>query len=67
MSRTSNNQIIGGRLINGYDYKNQAWVKDGQYIRCGHPETMDCGCFGKVNQGVQTGAGGEGYFNGESN
>lgn len=63
MSRLSNNQIIGGRLINGYDYRNQAWVKDGRYQDCGHPETMKCTCFGRKKKGYQTGAGGKEYFN----
>ena len=31
MSRQSNDEIIAGRLINGYDYNNQAWVVDGKY------------------------------------
>ncbi len=34
-----------------FDYKNQAWVRDGKYARCGHPESMDCKCFGKVHEG----------------
>ena len=37
---------------NGYDYDNQAWYKNGVYIRCGHPDSMDCGCFGKTNEGM---------------
>ena len=32
--------------VNGYDYQRQAWVKDGRYLRCGHPPTMDCRCYG---------------------
>ena len=42
------------RLINGYDYKNQAWVKDGKYLRCEHPKTMACRCFGKEHEGEET-------------
>jgi hypothetical protein len=38
--------------LNGYDYDNQAWYKNGVYIRCGHPEAMDCQCFGKINEGM---------------
>jgi hypothetical protein len=34
-----------------YDYINQAWVKDGRYIACGHPESMACGCYGRVHAG----------------
>lgn len=35
-----------------YDYTNQAWVKDGKYIRCGHPESMNCGCYGRIHAGT---------------
>ena len=34
-----------------YDYTNQAWVVDGKYQRCGHPQDMDCACYGKIHQG----------------
>lgn len=34
-----------------FDYTNQAWVVNGKYVRCGHPETMDCQCYGKVHEG----------------
>jgi hypothetical protein len=52
VARTSNDQFDGqGILLNGFDYANQAWVKDGKYIRCGHPETMDCQCYGKEHAG----------------
>ena len=34
-----------------YDYENQAWVRNEKYIRCGHPESMDCQCYGKLNEG----------------
>ena len=63
MIRTSGNVITGGRLVDGYDYTNQAWVKNGVYVDCGHPsdflfaEEEKCGCFGRKNKGVQTGAG----------
>ena len=40
------------RLINGFDYKNQAWVKDGKYQSCGHPQA--CRCFGKKHAGEET-------------
>ena len=36
-----------------YDYKNQAWTKDGLYVRCAHAETMDCKCYGKLHEGEQ--------------
>ena len=34
-----------------FDYKNQAWVENGVYVRCGHPELMECGCFGRIHAG----------------
>ncbi len=34
-----------------YDYQNQAWVHDGKYVRCAHPETMNCKCYGKLHEG----------------
>ena len=54
MSRESNDRYIGNRLIDGYDYENQAWVIDGVYQRCGHPESMNCGCFGRKYVGYPT-------------
>jgi len=54
MSRTSTDQYANGRLINGFDYDHQAWVADGKYVRCGHPETMNCGCYGRVHEGEDT-------------
>jgi hypothetical protein len=33
-----------------FDYPNQAWVRNGRYIRCGHPESMDCGCYGREHE-----------------
>lgn len=34
-----------------YDYDKQAWIIDGKYQRCGHPESMDCKCYGKEHAG----------------
>lgn len=45
------NEQIAALNTNGYDYANQAWVVDGKYIACGHPEFMNCDCFGKVHAG----------------
>lgn len=36
-----------------YDYDRQAWTVDGRYVRCGHPETMQCGCYGREHEGEQ--------------
>lgn len=39
----------------GYDYTNQAWVINGKYENCGHPERMasQCAivCFGRIHKG----------------
>jgi len=42
MSRNSENEINAntGLLWNGFDYERQAWVIDGVYQKCGHPESM---------------------------
>ena len=54
MSRTSCDEYRNGRLMNGFDYHNQSWVIEGKYVRCGHPENMDCGCYGRLNEGKKT-------------
>lgn len=51
MSRASADQYKDGKLFNGYDYDNQTWVREGIIQRCGHPESMDCGCYGKLHAG----------------
>ena len=35
-----------------FDYTLQAWVVNGTYQRCGHPEAMDCGCYGRIHAGA---------------
>jgi hypothetical protein len=52
--RQSTNEYQDGRLMNGFDYDHQSWVVAGRYVRCGHPATMDCRCYGKVHEGEQT-------------
>jgi hypothetical protein len=51
MSRTSGNAYKEGLLWNGYDYIRQAWVKDGVYVSCGHPESIPCTCYGRKHEG----------------
>lgn len=34
-----------------YDYKNQAWTKNWIYMSCNHPDSMDCGCYGRLHAG----------------
>jgi hypothetical protein len=38
-----------------FDYTNQAWLRDSgdglRYTRCGHPDSMNCDCFGKAFEG----------------
>lgn len=33
-----------------FDYDNQAWVRDGKYVRCGHTD-QGCGCYGRTHEG----------------
>ena len=54
MTRVLDNYYVNRRLMDGYDYKNQAWVQDGKYIRCGHPENMNCECYGRLHEGEET-------------
>ena len=54
MSRLSTDEYRNGLLWNGFDYTRQAWVVDGSYVRCGHPETMRCGCFGREHTGEKS-------------
>jgi hypothetical protein len=37
--------------MNQYDYTNQAWLVNGRYVACNHPEAMQCLCYGKLNAG----------------
>jgi hypothetical protein len=34
-----------------YDYDKQVWIMDGLYVRCGHPESMPCTCYGRKHAG----------------
>lgn len=35
-----------------FDYDRQAWVVNGCYVRCGHPEGMEtCICYGRLHEG----------------
>lgn len=34
-----------------YDYLNQAWVINGRYADCNHPDDMKCTCYGRRNAG----------------
>lgn len=55
MSRLSTNQEdTNGNLISGYDYERQAWVLNGKYQRCGHPDSMGCNCYGRIHEGEAT-------------
>lgn len=42
------------KLQNGYDYDKQAWVENGRYVKCNHPESMNCACYGKVHENEET-------------
>ena len=49
--RTTDNHYQDKKLYNGYDYEKQAWVLKGKYVRCGHPDSMNCQCYGKAHEG----------------
>lgn len=49
--RQSSDMIRQRRLINGFNYAKQCWIKDGIIQRCDHPESMDCRCYGKAHAG----------------
>lgn len=34
-----------------FDYDNQCWIVGGKVERCGHPETMNCQCYGRIHAG----------------
>lgn len=44
-------QFRDGKLYNGFDYERQVWIIEGIVQRCGHPETVNCGCYGKSHAG----------------
>ena len=48
---TMRTYIDNDKAKQSYDYDKQAWILDGVYVRCGHPETMDCKCYDKVHAG----------------
>lgn len=50
MTRTSDNEYRNGKLYNGYDYGKQVWVLKGKYVRCGHPNEMNCQCYGRLHE-----------------
>ena len=43
MTRATSDEIRGGRVYNGFDYRLQVWVADGRVEPCGHPEEMRAG------------------------
>jgi hypothetical protein len=44
-------RLSNDTALDGYDYDVQAWYVNGKYVRCGHPEQMVCGCYGRLHQG----------------
>ena len=36
-----------------YDYENQVWIVNGIYQNCGHLESMNCNCFGRLHKGKE--------------
>jgi hypothetical protein len=52
MSRVSVDQYDSdSRLVNGFDYINQAWVQNGVYTGCNHSEELACRCWARLNAG----------------
>lgn len=49
--RLSKDEYKGKKLMNGYDYTIQAWVRDGLLVSCGHDGTGTCDCFGRAIKG----------------
>lgn len=35
----------------GYDYVNQCRIVRGIIQRCGHPDSMQCNCYGRIHAG----------------
>ncbi len=52
--RESSDEYKNGKLVNGFDYDNQVWVRDGKYVPCGHPKSMQCNCYGRLHEGEET-------------
>lgn len=53
MTRISSNQTKEGKLVNGFDYENQAWVINGKYVDCGHLKNQACNCYGRIHLGEE--------------
>lgn len=51
VERRNNPPHTGGKAMSVYDYQNQAWLVDWVYQDCGHPEAMDCDCYGRLHAG----------------
>jgi len=50
-SLTRQSQYIRFGMVSLFDYKHQAWTRNGLYVACGHPEAMECGCYGRLHAG----------------
>jgi hypothetical protein len=51
-SETASEEIyVNDVLVNGFDYQNQAWVENGLYVRCAHPNHIECRCYGRMHEG----------------
>jgi len=47
----SRNYYCADKAKLSYDYEKQVWIKDGKYVNCGHPEEMNCDCYGRKHNG----------------
>jgi hypothetical protein len=48
-STTRNRQKSSMNQSIKFDYENQAWIVNGRYVRCNHPPSMNCNCYGKLH------------------
>ncbi len=39
-----------------FDYDHQCWIADRCVQRCGHPDGMDCSCYGREHSGQSSNA-----------
>lgn len=53
MSRVGTNEMQAGVIKNGFSCTHQCWIRNFVVVPCGHPPTMECGCFSRRHGGQQ--------------
>ena len=43
-----------GEDVSTFDYQCQAWLLNGIFVRCAHPVSMNCSCYGKIHEGEKS-------------